>query len=154
MLSVSYFALVAILGVNAAFYLRADWIPFYVGVFLAGAMVWAQVILLLLVFYAGISLATRRATQTRPAIQEAALTILRAPLAAIGLGIGTVFVGALLALTQIGLPFVSMGFAATYAATGERRIRRRLDPQHETEHDGEEESRTLRDLLKPWEFGR
>lgn len=152
--SIAFFALTAILGINAAFYLRVGWLPQLLGFLLAGVMVWAQAILLLLVFHSGVRFTGNRALPVRLTLREAALLILRAPLPAVGLGIGTMVIGALLALTQIGVPFLSMSVAATFAATGQVQIRRRLYPQNENEQDPVPETRTLRDLIKPWEMDR
>lgn len=146
----------SILGVNGAFYLRLPGGFRWVGIFLAGIMLWAQIGFLAFVFHTGLVLADGSATSLRDAMRRALVLLARFPVQTVVLASVAVIVATLFVVTQFAIPFAAMAIPATLAATGERELRKKLNPQTpaESEADRLEEVRTLRDLIKPWEMRR
>ncbi len=147
-------ALVA-LGANAAFYLRASWMPRFAALFLAGVMLWAQIAFLLAVFWFGLNRAAGDGAKLRKVVRDSIVLTFRYPARSVGLFISTVVLGAAVALTQVGLVFIAVSLAAVFAATGRRELLRVANPERSEENpNAPEEPRTFRDLFAPWEANR
>lgn len=144
-----------VLGVNGAFYLQLPGAMRWVGYLLAGVMLWAQVAFLMIVFHLGL-LVARGDLAGPKAIRQATILALRLPVQTLLIGGATLFLGAAFAVTQIGIPLVTASIPAVFAATGERELLKRFRPREpgQDEADEQEEVRTLRDLLRPWDMGR
>ncbi len=144
-----------VLGVNAAFYLRASWIPRFAGLLLAGAMLWAQIASLLVLFWFGLNRASGDGARLREVVRDSIVLAFRYPARSAGLFISTVTLGAAMALTQVGLLLIAMSLAAIFAATGRRELLRGEKLERTEENpDAPEEPRTFRDLFVPWETNR
>jgi len=144
-----------VLGVNGAFYLQLPGAMRWVGYLLAGVMLWAQVAFLMIVFHLGL-LVARGDLAGPKAIRQATILALRLPVQTLLIGGATLFLGAAFAVPQIGIPLVTASIPAVLAATGERELLKRFRPREpgQDEADEQEEVRTLRDLLRPWDMGR
>jgi len=155
-LSATAFGAAVVLGVNSAFYLQFPGVLRWVGFLLAGVMLWAQVAFLGVVFHLGLALARDRELSTGQGLRQALYLALKLPAHSLALGGGTLFLAAMLSLTQIGIPFVAMSVPTVFAATGERELLKRFrTPQPgQEEADRLEEVRSLRDLFRPWDMGR
>jgi len=144
-----------ILGANAAFYLRASWVPRFVGLLLAGVMLWAQIAFLLMVFWFGLNRAAGDGARLREVVRDSIVLTFRYPARSAGLFVSTFVMGAAMALTQVGLVLIAMSLAAVFAATGRRELLRAGKPERSEENpDAPEEPRTFRDLFAPWEANR
>jgi len=145
-----------ILGANAAFYLRASWMPRFVGLLLAGVMLWAQIAFLLVAFWFGLNRAAGDdGARFREVVRDSIVLTFRYPARSAGLFVSTFVMGAAMALTQVGLVLIAMSLAAVFAATGRRELLRAMRRgEGEGNPDTPEEPRTFRDLFTPWEANR
>jgi len=155
-LSVAGFAVVVVLGVNSAFYLRLEHMPRWIGLILGGIMLWAQVALLMVAFHLALNQARHQTATARQSLRQAAFLVLQFPLQTVALGGACFVLAGAFAITQVGLPLAAMTIPSVLAATGERELLKRLaEPgSGDTEHSHLEEVRTLRDLIRPWDMGR
>lgn len=155
-LSLAVGAVALILGVNGAFYLRLG-APFrWLGLLLAGVMIWGLVALLAIAFHTGLQLARDRNRSVWHEVRRASLYALALPLPTIATSLCALLYASALAFTQIGVPLIAMSFPAMFAATAEREILRRLQPpsKRDDEASRREEVRTFRDLIRPWDMDR
>ena len=155
-LSSAAIALTLVLGVNSAFYLQLTGTWKWLGLALAGIMLWAQIALLSIVFHLALQLARDQDTGVREAIRQATFLALMLPVQSIVLGGATLALAIGLCLTSVGLPLAAMAFPSILAATGQRELLKRFRPDEsgQEETDRLEEVRTFRDLLKPWDMDR
>jgi hypothetical protein len=155
-LSIVAFIVSLALGMNAAFYLRLTGMFYWVGLVLAGVMMWALVALLSICYHLGLLLAREHTVTLREALRRATVIALSAPFPSVFYGMCVLVYAALISMTQIGFPLIALTFPAMFAATAERELLKRFHPpeEHDRHTDGMEEVRTLRDLLKPWDMDR
>ena len=148
--------LAVLFGVNSAFYLRLTEPWTWVGLILAGVMLWMQIALLSIALHLGLELARDQDASFRHAGRRAVALALALPVQSILLGVFVAAVGIALSLTSVGLPLIAMSICAILASTVHRELLKRFRspvPGQE-QADRLEEVRSIRDLLKPWDMHR
>jgi uncharacterized membrane protein YesL len=142
----------AVVWLNVDFYSHLGGRATLPGMLLAAVMVWAgafvavmHVHLLPLIVYGERSL--------RVALRKSALLVLDNPGFSIGLAVQALSVALLCVITGAGLVFGLGSFLAVLLTTGHRELLKKYFPDS-SEASEPQETRVLRDLVRPWESGR
>jgi uncharacterized membrane protein YesL len=141
--------LAVVLWVNIDFYSHLGGRAAVPGTLLAAVMVWIALFLLLIHAHL-FPLIVSGERSTRQAFRKAALLTLDNPGYTIGLTVQAISVAALCVLTGAGLILALGSLLAVLLSTGHRELLKKYFPDSPAASEPEE-TRTLRDALRPWE---
>jgi uncharacterized membrane protein YesL len=139
----------AVLWVNIDFYSHLRGRASLPGMLLAAVIVWIALFVLLIQAHL-FPLIVGGERSTRAALRKSALLTLDNPGYTVGITVQAVSVSALCVLTGAGLVLALGSLLAVLLTTGHRELLKKYFPESEAAREPEE-TRTLRDALRPWE---
>lgn len=153
-LKVAAFTLAAAIAVwvNVDFYSRLGGRAALPGMLLAAVILWIGAFVVLTHVHL-LPLIAHGERGLRNALRKSALLVLDNPGFSIGIAVQAISVAVLCLVTGAGLVLALGSFLALLLATGHRELLKKYSPDS-SEASESEESRTLRDLVKPWASGR
>lgn len=142
-------ATAVILWVNIDFYSHLGGRAAVPGMLLAAAMIWIGAFLVLIHAHL-FPLIVQGERSTRAAFKKSALLTLDNPGFTIGITVQALSVAALCGITGAGLVLALGSLLAVLLTTGHRELLKKYFPDSEAAREPEE-TRTLRDAIRPWE---